>query len=58
MTSLNRITIPDQVGRRLTPREGFNKLLRRPNRTWMLRHIEVNHTPTIVDKNNKHEQLP
>jgi len=53
--SIDGIAITQQVFRRRLPGKGFDKLLRRPLGSWMLRHIKVDNPPSIMAQDDEHE---
>ena len=55
MTSIDGIAITQQVFRRRLPGKGFDKLLRRPLGSWMLRRIKVDNPPSIMGQDDERE---
>ena len=55
MTTVDSVTVPDQVPRCSIFWECFDGLLRRPFRVGMLSHIEMQHAATLMRQHDKYE---
>ena len=54
--AIDAVTIPEQVPRRLIPRECRYELRCGPLGGWMLSDVEMHNAPAIVSQNKKHVQ--
>ena len=53
-----KISVVNEIARRLIPRKRFAQLLRGPGRGGMTRHGDMNDPATLVREDDEHEQQP